>query len=277
MNSANEEGSNTSLNELISKYESIVYDYLAVMNSSETVKSMDVAKYTVQIGLTAITHIYKIAHCMTKCATDHCQKGIYCFIEYIEQTYKLGYMNHSSPQFDFMDAVTFIYDKTLSDLGTDEQTGSSAFSNIISASNPPSTDYRLALEQFGRVASVLIWTSHPTMTLTDQMEIVDAHLIDFLRWSSSYKATGLDKDLFLYLETVQETFPEMEKKDYMDFLSAIKKQIKKQEKRGVDTLSVLNACLQLKTVDEGVLSKSTKSPDLSLNNKVVDDLAKLVF
>jgi len=265
-------GADEPLNELITKYESIVYDYLAVMNSSETVKAMDVAKYTVQIGLNAITHIYKLAFCMTKSASEHCQKGIYCFIEYIEQTYKLGYMNHSSQQFDFMDAVTFIYDKTLSD----EQPGSSAFVNILSAANQPPIDCRNALEQFGRVTSVLVWTNHPTMTLTDQMEIVDAHLIDFLLWSSSSRnhPTNLNKDLLLYLETVQETFAEIDKKEYMDFLTAIKKQIKKQDKKGIDTIAVLPACLYLKTLSGMLL---TEIAEQERWKRGADDLAKLVF
>lgn len=269
---------NDTLNNLITKYESIVYDYLAVMNSSETVKSMDVAKYTVQIGLNAITHIYKLAFCMTKCvatAAEHCQKGIYCFIEYIEQTYKLGYMNHSSQQFDFMDAVTFIYDKTLSELGSDEQPCSSAFVNILSASTQPAIDCRNALEQFGRVTSVLVWTNHTTMTLTDQMEIVDAHLIDFLLWSSSsHKPNDLNSDLFMFIETAQDTIVKMDKKEYMDFLTAIKKQIKKQEKKGIDTIAVLPACLYLKTLSGMVL---TEIAEQERWKRGADDLAKFVF
>ena len=102
--------------ELISKYESIVYDYLAIMNSSDMVKTIECSKYIIELGLSAITHIYKLAFCITKnvsTSADHCQKGIYCFIEYVEQTYKLGYTNQNPMPFDFMDAIVFIYDKSI--------------------------------------------------------------------------------------------------------------------------------------------------------------------
>ena len=241
--------------ELIRRYSMIVYDYLAIMNSSDTIKIMESAKYTIQLGLNAITHIYKLAFCMTKnvaTSGDHCQKGIYCFIEYIEQTYKLGYINGQGvqgggqPQFDLMDAIMFIYDKTISELrnensdNLDERSGSSAFTNILSVSQSHQAhgvDFaqcKSALEHFGNVASTLLWFNHPTMNLTDQMEIVDVHLMDFLGYSlnmgrssdktfgsgrSSTLGSSLDKDLFLFLETVQETVNGMEKKEYMDFLT----------------------------------------------------------
>lgn len=288
------------LTELIRRYESIVYDYLAIMNSSETLKSMDVAKYTVQLGLNSITHIYKLAFCITKnvgISADHCQKGIYCFIEYIEQTYKLGYVNGSSiggsHQFDFMDAILFIYDKTISELrndnssSLDERTGSSAFTNILSVSQSHQAygddfvECKSALENFGRVVSILLWIGHPTMTLTDQMDIVDNHLIEFLDWYSSKSLDSghsfekrIDKDLFLFLETVQETIKGMDKKEYMDFLVSMKKQMKKQDKKGVDTMSVLPACLYLKTLSGMTLKEIGEQEKWK---RGADDLAKLAF
>jgi hypothetical protein len=274
--------------ELIRRYSMIVYDYLAIMNSSDTMKIMDSAKYTVQLGLNAITHIYKIAFCMTKnvaTTADLCQKGIYCFIEYIEQTYKLGYANSNgtSSQFDYMDAIVFIYDKTISELrgdgnksDSDEHTGSSAFTNILSVSQSHQAygadllRCKVALEQFGRVASVLVWCSHPTMSVTDQMEIVDAHLIDFLGY-----AIDSPSDLFLFVETVQETIILMEKTEYMDFLNSLKKQIKKQTKKGQNMdCSMLSACLYLKTLRGFTLKEIAEQEKWK---RGIDDLAKFVF
>jgi hypothetical protein len=285
--------------ELIRRYSMIVYDYLAIMSSSDTLKIMESAKYTVQLGLNAITHIYKIAFCMTKnvaTSGDHCQKGIYCFIEYIEETYKLGYINgqggqggNGSPQFDLMDAIMFIYDKTISELrnessdNLDERSGSSAFTNILSVSQSHQAhgvDFaqcKSALEHFGNVASTLLWFNHPTMSLTDQMEIVDVHLMDFLGYSLNTGRSSnfsLDKDLFLFLETVQETVNGMEKKEYMDFLMAVKKQIIKQEKKQIDTMSVLPACLYLKTLSGMTLKEIGEQEKWK---RGADDLAKLVF
>jgi hypothetical protein len=110
------------------------------------------------------------------------------------------------------------------------------------------------------------------------MEIVDAHLIDFLGWyvdktSGRTLNTSLNKDLCLFVETVQETVG-MEKKEYMDFLVAVKKQIKKQEKKGVDTMAVLPACLYLKTMNGLTLKEIGEQEKWK---RGADDLAKLVF
>lgn len=285
--------SDKTLQDLINRYESIVYDYLAIMNSSETVKSMEPAKYTVQLGLNAITHIYKIAFCMTKnvaTSSDLCQKGIYCFIEYIEQTYKLGYANSVAgfPQFDYMDAIVFIYDKTISELKTDttghldERNGSSSFANILSVSQSHQAHgaefvrCKIALEQFGRVVSALVWFGHPTMNFTDQMEIVDAHLIDFLVYAVENVSVP-SNDLFLFLDTVQETIVLMEKTEYIDFLNALKKQIKKQMNRSptADDNRILPACLYVKTLSSGSTVKDIAEQEKW--KRGVDDLAKLAF
>ena len=281
----------------------MVYDYLAIMNSSETMRGIDCSKQIIQLGLSAMTHIYKLAFCITKnvsTSSDHCQKGIYCFIEYVEQTYKLG--GNSTQPFDFMDAIVFIYEKTISDLRSidsiDEHSGSSsAVSNILSVSQSHQAhgmvflQCRTALEQFGRVVSVLLWVNHPSMNLTDEMEIVDAHLIDFLEYaihnmsksvdhSSSHSSShdlghSLNNDIFLFIETVKETIPTMDKRDYLDFLTSLKKQIKKQDKRGECSMSVMQACLYLKTLNDGKSLKEIAESEKW--KKPSDDLAKLAF
>lgn len=266
--------------DLIHKYVSVVYEYLAIMNASETIKSLDCQKYTIQLGLSAITHIYKLAFCNTKnvsTSADHCQKGIYCFIEYIEQTHKLGFVNPLTcangvvPPFDFTDALVFIYDKTISELrncngnNIDEQTGSSsAFSNILSVSQSHQAqgdDFlqcRSSLDMFGRVASVLLWFNNARLSLVDQMDIIDAHLIDMVEYSQT-----ADETLFTFIETVQDTVRDMEKQEYMEFLDMLKKKLKKSGNKGPTYF--VPACLYLKTVD-GEKGK-----------KWIDELLKIAF
>jgi len=277
--------------ELIKKYDSIVYDYLAIMHSSETLKTMHCQNYTVQLGLSAITHIYKLAFCITKnisTSADHCHKGIYCFIEYVEQTYKLGYNNTTgtAPSFDFMDAIVFIYDKTIAELrnsdskSVDEQSGSSSvFTNILSVSQSHQahgndfSECTAALELFGRVTTVLLWSSHPKFTLEDQMIIVDLHLMDFLTYAVDAPRSPT-KDLFLFLETVQNVIVNMENNEYMDFLVALKKQIKKQSKKG-DVGTILLACLYVKTFSSG--STFAEIIEQEKWKRGADELAKLAF
>ena len=277
--------------ELIAKYESIVYDYLAIMNSSDTIKAIECSKFIVEVGLSTITHIYKLAFCITKnvsTSADHCQKGIYCFIEYVEQTYKLGgYTNQTPMPFDFMDAIVFIYDKTISELrnmnSLDEQSGSSsAFANILSVSQTHQIhgsnflQCRSALERFSRVAAILIWINHPTFTVLDQMDIINTHLIDFIEYAVDNMSTNsVDCDIFLFIESIQENISGMDKKEYMECLAAIKKQIKKQ-KKGIEHMAILQACLYLKSISSVGISLR----EICENEKWkrgADDLAKLIY
>lgn len=265
--------------DLIQKYATVVYEYLAIMNASETLKSIDCQKYTIQLGLSAITHIYKLAFCNTKnvsTSANHCQKGIYCFIEYIEQTNKLGYMNMNAsasggfvPPFDFTDALVFIYDKTISEMrncNVEEQSGSSAFSNILSVSQSHQAQgdvflqCRSSLEKFGRITSVLLWFSNSKISLVDQMDIVDTHLIDMVECIQE-----LGEDLILFLESVQETFRDMSKREYIEFLDALKKKIKKNGKSG--QMHFIPACLYLKTF----------SGSSERNKRWMDELMKHAF
>jgi hypothetical protein len=199
-------------------------------------------------------------------------------------------MNNAS--FDFIDAVTFIYDKTISDLrsadGLEEQSGSSsAVTNILSVSQSHQahgTDLcqcKSDLEQFVRVAKTLSWFNNHSINLTEHMDIIDTHLIDFIEYAVNHPfdfghsfGHYLNKDVLLFIETVQDKIPNMDIKDYMDFLSSIKKQIKKQEKKGVLTMNVTQACLGLKAMSGETLKEISESEKWK---KPIDDLAKSIF
>ena len=230
--------------ELMVKYKSIIYDYLAIMNSSDAIKTMEFSKYAVQLGLSAITHIYKIAFYSTKhvdTTVTICQKGIYCFIEYIEQTCKLRFANQSlspnSSPFDFADAVLFIYDKTLTD---DNLTDCCDLNEDIQCKCKP------ILEELNKTMTTLIWFDNPNLNITEQIDVVDCHFIDFLECKLS---ENVDKNAFLFLEMVQSIMPEMEKTDYIDFLTAFKIKIKKRPKNYSEKLDMMTACLYLKMMN----------------------------
>ena len=242
--------------DLIMKYESVVFDYLVVMQSSETVKAMDDVKHAVQTGLIAITHIFKLAYYATKHASTsaaHCQKGAYCYIEYIEQMQKMSAA--ASQQIDYVDALTFIYDKTLSDLYLGSSAGgggTSTFANILSVSmshQAHGEDFekcQLILDQLNRVCSSLIWIQNPLFLISDHLDIVNVHLTGFL---SLIIETDAFDDVWLFLDTIQTHIGGITKLEYMDLLAALQKNMKRHLKRGSSSsLNAMFACLHLKTV-----------------------------
>ena len=108
------------------------------------------------------------------------------------------------------------------------------------------------------------------------MNIVDLHLNDFLNYTVDYlpnNVTSLDDDLFLFLETVQENI-HMDKTEYTDLLSALKKQMKKHVKRGTLSLSVLPACLYVKTFAGSSLKDVAEQEKWKSGS---NELAKIIF
>jgi hypothetical protein len=276
--------------DLIDKYTTILFEYFAIMNSSPTVHSMEDRPRAVQIGLSAITNIYKLAFFSTKnvvASFGHCQKGIYCYIEYLEQIQKLG---TSSQNLDYVDAITFIYDKTLSELHKgylgNSTSSSSVFTNILSVSQSHQArgkeleQSKMILDQISRVCNVILWFQHPDFTLLDQMDIIDKHLPDFF----TYELTDgrefevpLCESLFLFLEPLQEKMVDVTKNDYMEILAYLSKYIKRgmKRKQSLKYSDVRDVCLYLcahysgQTLEQIGAQEGWKRP--------AEDLVKLIY
>ena len=115
------------------------------------------------------------------------------------------------------------------------------------------------------------------------MDIINSHLIDFLEYAVENMSSSLsissdntiENDIFLFLESIQENISGMDKKEYMECLAAIKKQLKKKLRKGADSINILPACLYLKSISSVGISLK----DLCENEKWkrgADDLAKLI-
>lgn len=101
--------------ELIEKYVLLLLEYIHLVNSSEIIPQLENASVVFQIGANALMHIYKLAFLITKnveSAGCYTQKGIYCYLEYIEQMNRTNSLHN----LDNTDAILFVYDKTLTDI-----------------------------------------------------------------------------------------------------------------------------------------------------------------
>jgi len=98
---------------IITKYYFIVKQYIILMNDSLIIQQLDNVDNIVQIGLNAITHIFKINLFFYKnidIAFFYAQKAYYCYLEYIEQIN----IKCITDDLNIKDAILFIYTKTLS-------------------------------------------------------------------------------------------------------------------------------------------------------------------
>lgn len=236
-------------NDLIEKYISMVFEYLSIMQSSEVIGLINNQAYALQLGLSSITHIFKIAFINTKnlsTTETYYQKGIYCYVEYLEQFNKMS----ATQPLDYADAVGFIYDRTLSDLHANGS--SSVFTNILSVSQSHQaqgddfSECLTILNQVGTIASSLLWLTNKQMSLMDQLEIVEQHFVDFICASS---IPAIIEPICTFLDTIQTHITNISASEYDDILSSIKKRLNNKISNAKlpqePAQSVIDSCLIL--------------------------------
>jgi hypothetical protein len=263
-------------NYIIDKYVVLIYEYLHIMSTSEILNNLEQFPSILQIGISSITHIYKIAFLLSRnVATSacHCQKGMYCYLEYIEQMHKAN-MLHT---LDNVDAVAFIYEKTISEIyGV---SGSTPFSNIISISEMNRAQENdmirctKALDLLAKLIHVVLWLDNPIIHCNDRMEMVETrlHLICTL-----FVEYSLDP-LLVWIESIQSKLAPFSKQEYFEFIDSLTKHIKRSIKsQQVPTKTAINdACLFIhayycdKPMGQIAEEEGWKKP--------MDDLMKLVF
>lgn len=215
--------------ELIEKYTTILYEYFHIMHTSEIVNTLDNQAEVIQIGMQSITHIYKLAFFLSKqisTAVCHSQKGMYCYLEYIEQMNKTNMLHN----LDNVDAVVFIYNKTLSEIyGQNPPT--TMMTNILSISENDSykgsgIDFmkcNKSLEIMAHMSKTLVWFTNEHLTTIHRMELVETHLATL---SALFVEYSLDV-LFPFLDTVQTKLAPMKKEEYLLFWTSLTKQIRR--------------------------------------------------
>jgi hypothetical protein len=260
--------------DLILKYAVVIYEYFHIMQMSEIMSTLENQHTVIQIGMQSITHIYKLSFFLSKqisTAVCHSQKGMYCYLEYIEQMNKTNMLHN----LDNTDAVVFIYNKTLTEI-YGQNPSTNMMTNILSISendNYKGTDFIKTLEIMSRLANTLLWFNNETLTTHCRMELVEAHLHPL---SALFVEYSLDI-MFPFFEFVQTKLEPMKKEEYITFLQSLTKQIKRAGKhRQIPTKqTVADACFYLqsqhrgKTVSQIGEEEGWKHP--------MDELVKIIF
>ena len=105
---------------IITKYILLLNEYMQHMVKSELLKNINNSDYIIFVGLHSIIHIFKISFINTNNINTtyyNCQKGYFCYLEYIEQINKSNLI-HS---LNIIDSITFIYKNSLNDIFCNQQ------------------------------------------------------------------------------------------------------------------------------------------------------------
>ena len=274
--------------ELIEKYILLLMEYIHLVNSSEIIPQLENATSVFQIGVNALAHIYKITFLITKnveSAGCYTQKGIYCYLEYIEQMNRTNTLHNLNN----MDAILFVYDKTLTDLyspngiTTNSSHPQNMFANILSMNHPHTEDsnWKMMLENVSSFTKTLLWIERKDITYLQRIDLTHEHLQKWL--ILAFDNTNIREstlEILKYITTIQEKCV-MSYSEYILLLETVFKAYKKAMKQSKipDESVIREKCMIVivyfsgKTFSEMVESDYGKSEGW----KTIVDVVKWMF
>jgi uncharacterized protein (DUF2132 family) len=199
---------------IIKKYYIIVHQYFVLMNDSIIIRQLDNVNNIIQVGLNAITHIFKINLFFYKnvdVAFYYSQKAYYCYLEYIEQIN----IKCITDDLNIKDAILFIYNKTLSreDITNFNVQEASRLENGDISENGllHIENFEVVEGVFPIINDVVYYVSNfdnSNLTLINRVNICEKYLLNYLNFFVSNTHNINTNKLFEYLKILNE------KKDY---------------------------------------------------------------
>lgn len=272
---------------LIDKYILVLLEYIHLIDTSEIIRGLDNSTTVFKIGLHAIAHIYKLTYYITKnveTAGCYTQKGVYCYLEYIEQMNRTNTLHNLNN----MDAVLFVYDKTLAEIYTPvgKRTNTSheqnMFTNIVSLNEPETREHnwKVILENLSNITQTILWIDNTDILLLERLTLTHEYLPKYLNIYAEVSGSAtleIIKHISFIQNKLRFTMPE-----YVDFLEVFYKTYKKIAKQTQNTSSMHNTdhkCLCItvnlsgKTMTEVIASEYGKQEGW----KTTTDFIKWLF
>jgi len=223
--------SSTLNRELVDKFSALMMEYIHLVNTSETINSMENRINIMKLGLTAITHIFVLSISITKSVETtgtYTDRGIYCFVEYIEQVSK----TNLSQTVDYVDVIQFMYNKTVAELYGGNSTPVERISNFLSLNVPANTtdesDHQLQtlLSLLDPISIIILWFEHPDISNMKRLELVHVYIQQIVPLLVQTEIASPDCRLISIVSTIQDTM-NMNYSEYVDLLDAFAKYLKK--------------------------------------------------
>uniref|UniRef100_A0A6C0DUM7 Uncharacterized protein n=1 Tax=viral metagenome TaxID=1070528 RepID=A0A6C0DUM7_9ZZZZ len=198
---------------IVLNYTKIIKEYFHMMNNSNTIKSLNNPIPTMVVGINAVNKVFEYILLKSKNSNHayfYSQKCCCYYLEYIEQIYN----NDLSNTLNIMDAIMFVYKKTIFDAfdgDNFEQSNepSNTMSNIISLSNRDIVlnegEIASLLQKCNNIIKILFFWDNNNITTENRMKICNEYLERY------FKRIDTTNDIYIYLELIQQ-------KSNMDFL-----------------------------------------------------------
>jgi hypothetical protein len=170
--------------QIIEKYCDIIIEFFNLIQNSEIMKEMNFPIPSLYIGLNAIHRIFEYVLLKTKSiekAIYYSQKTYYYYLEFIEQIYS----SNLSQNLNHMDAVLFVYKKTIFDMFDGETNNdSNTMSNIMTLNDDniiiDENEWQIILSKLSKLSNILFYWENINLDFDKRIDICNNYLNRFL-------------------------------------------------------------------------------------------------
>lgn len=225
----------TNNKDIIDKYTFLIMEYIHLVNSSDIINSMEKGYDVFLIGLNALIHIYKISLYATKnvdAAGSYTQKGVYCYLEYIEQMHKTNYVQNIYN----IDAISFMYNKTIVEIyGPQTSSESTSISNVLSLNETQTSNCDIVegqhalLTQLEKITYTLLWLNNPDISYENRIDICYKFLQKYMNILNNLEKTVPEHNIIIFIDYIQQHI-HLDYDEYIQILEEFQKQLKKNAK-----------------------------------------------
>jgi hypothetical protein len=217
--------------EIIDKYVRIMCEYFDLMLQSEVMAELKYPTSSLYVGINSLHRVFEYSLLKTKSIeTAYCyaQKTYYYYLEYMEQIHK----SNLSQNLNHMDAILFVYKKTIFDIyDGDTSNMSNKMTNIMTLTNNiisiDEREWRNLFVKILKIVNIVFHWKNANLDFHDRKEICENYLGRFLS-----KFENLDTTIS-YLEIIQQKC-ELDYKTYECLLKEILEKLEKSKRRMSD-------------------------------------------
>ena len=217
-------------NHIISKYTNVMREFFKLMNQSEILKNSANPNPSLYIGMNAIHRVFEFTLLKTKSVDNayyYSQKSYYIFLEYMEQINK----SDLTQNLNHMDAILFVYKKTIYDIHDGETKNSSnTVSNIMSLNddkmNYDDKQMKKILYQISVFSKIVFFWENDAINFEQRVAIANNHLERFLLRIDSIDLINS------YLEMIQQKVS-MDYNKYNELLEELIERFEKTKKNNI--------------------------------------------
>jgi len=211
---------------VLTKYASTMKEYFNLMNQSDIIKNLANPNNSLYIGMNSIHRVFEYVLIKTNNIDNayfYSQKSYYYYLEYLEQINKAELVN----SLNHMDAILFIYKKTIFDFYNGEHSDNNNIMNMMSLNDDDLQNHEMNLrELFNKISNftkTLFFWDNIYISFENRIKICDEYMGRYLAKFDSIEL------ITSYLDIIQQKI-DIKFSKYDDLLNEMLMKVEKTRK-----------------------------------------------